>query len=75
MNDRMVASGGLIAPAYAAALAGPFRVTYRVRSPWRRWRLRREGWSTEWTVEYEGRPVREALPQFAATRGGIRFDR
>lgn len=52
----------------------PFTLTYRVRGLWRRWRLRRAGWSTEWTVEYDPRdfrPVRDSMPRFTATRGGV----
>jgi hypothetical protein len=65
------ASGGLLAPTihYGPKVGEVFYVTYRVRWPWRRWWLRRHGWSTEWTVEYVREPLHKSIPKFTASRG------
>lgn len=71
-NDALVASGGFCAPLWPPSYPREgdlFYVTYRVRNPLRRWWLRRQGWSTEWTVEYEYVPVRKMIPSFTAVRG------
>jgi hypothetical protein len=71
-DDRIVMSstGGFIPPSY---ILETFTLTYRVRNPLRRWWLRRHGWSTEWVVEYEPTRVRDLLPAFIASRGGVFF--
>lgn len=73
-NDVIIASGGFIAPSSVYAdFRKPFKITYRVRNPLRRWWFRRTGWSTEWTVEYDPGEhlIKDALPSFTAIRGGI----
>jgi hypothetical protein len=70
-EDKVIrASGGLLAPTLYNPYE-PFTVTYRVKRPWRRWWLRRHGYSTEWTVEYDPRDhmVKDMLPSLTATRG------
>ena len=74
MNDENIirASGGLLAPAHHYPKT--YRETYRVKGVLRRWRFRRAGFSTEWTVEYDWKdidPVRDSLPSFSALRGGV----
>lgn len=71
-----MSGAGLLAPMLAdlmQPIGGIFTVTYEVKNPLRRWWLRRRGWSTEWTVEYERRRIHEIIPRFAAARGEVEF--
>jgi len=76
MKEELKASGGLCAPVSFPYGPAPkrgdlFYVTYRVRNPIRRWWWRRNGWSTEWTVEHVYVPIIDLIPRFTASRGGI----
>ncbi len=79
-QESLVAPGGFCAPLYAdlwrpLRRGDTFQITYPVQGRLRRWWHRRTGWSTEWTVEHVHVPVTDALPRFAADRGGIIYGR
>lgn len=76
MGDMLTAPGGFCAPLHLPPplrRGDTFTVTYQVQGRIRRWWHRRNGWSTEWTVEHEYVPLGDHIPRFTATRGGGEF--